>query len=56
VEAETMDEVKEVVFNQIRRLGHVKSMITLITYGEFVAGPRPTPTSGTPRYVRSPAT
>ena len=36
VEAETMDEVKEVVFNQIRRLDHVKSTITLITYGESI--------------------
>ena len=36
VEAETMDEVKEVVFNQIRRLDHVKNTITLITYGESI--------------------
>jgi len=36
VEAETMDKVKEVVFNHIRRLGQVKNTITLITYGEFI--------------------
>ena len=34
VEAETMDRVKEIVFNDIRRLENVKSTITLITYGE----------------------
>jgi DNA-binding Lrp family transcriptional regulator len=34
VEAETMEKVKEVVFNRIRRLDQVKSTITLITYGE----------------------
>ena len=38
VEAETMDKVKEVVFNQIRRLGYVRSTITLITYGESIDG------------------
>jgi DNA-binding Lrp family transcriptional regulator len=36
MEAETMDRVKEVVFNNIRRLDHVKSTITLLTYGEPV--------------------
>ena len=36
VEAETMEKVKEIVFNQIRRLENVKSTITLITYGEPV--------------------
>ena len=36
VEAETMEKVKEVVFNRIRRLDNVKSTITLITYGEPV--------------------
>jgi DNA-binding Lrp family transcriptional regulator len=36
VEAETMDKVKEIVFNQIRRLENVKTTITLITYGEPV--------------------
>jgi len=38
VEAETMDEVKEVVFNKIRRLDQVKSTITLITYGGSIGG------------------
>ena len=38
VEAETMDEVKEVVFNHIRRLGHVRNTMTLITYGESMDG------------------
>lgn len=36
VEAESMDKVKEVVFNNIRRLDNVKSTITLLTYGEPV--------------------
>jgi DNA-binding Lrp family transcriptional regulator len=39
VEAETMEKVKEVVFNRIRRLDNVKSTITLITYGESVTNP-----------------
>lgn len=39
VEAETMEKVKEVVFNRIRRLDNVKSTITLITYGEPVNNP-----------------
>jgi len=39
VEAETMEKVKEVVFNRIRRLDNVKSTITLITYGETVKNP-----------------
>jgi DNA-binding Lrp family transcriptional regulator len=39
VEAETMEKVKEVVFNRIRRLDNVKSTITLITYGEPVRNP-----------------
>lgn len=34
VEAESMDKVKEIVFNNIRRLDTVKTTITLITYGE----------------------
>jgi len=34
VEAETMEKVKEIVFNSIRRLDSVKTTITLITYGE----------------------
>ena len=36
MEAETMDRVKEVVFNNVRRLDNVKSTITLLTYGEPV--------------------
>ena len=36
IEADTMDKVKEVVFNHIRRLDNVKSTITLITYGESI--------------------
>lgn len=36
VEAESMDKVKEIVFNQIRRLDSVKTTITLITYGEAI--------------------
>ena len=36
MEAETMDKVKEVVFNKVRRLDNVKSTITLLTYGEPV--------------------
>jgi DNA-binding Lrp family transcriptional regulator len=36
MEADSMDKVKEVVFNNVRRLEHVKSTITLITYGEPV--------------------
>jgi DNA-binding Lrp family transcriptional regulator len=39
VEAETMEKVKEVVFNRIRRLDNVKSTITLITYGEPISNP-----------------
>lgn len=36
MEADTMDRVKEVVFNKVRRLDNVKSTITLLTYGEPV--------------------
>jgi DNA-binding Lrp family transcriptional regulator len=36
MEAESMDKVKEIVFNRIRRLENVKSTITLLTYGEPV--------------------
>jgi DNA-binding Lrp family transcriptional regulator len=36
MEAESMDKVKEIVFNNIRRLDNVKSTITLLTYGEPV--------------------
>ena len=31
---ESLEGVKEIVFNRIRRLEHVKSTITLLTYGE----------------------
>jgi len=34
MEAESMDRIKEVVFNKVRRLDNVKSTITLLTYGE----------------------
>lgn len=34
MEAESMDRIKEIVFNKVRRLEHVKSTITLLTYGE----------------------
>ena len=34
MEAETMDKIKEVVFNKVRRLDNVKSTITLLTYGD----------------------
>ncbi len=34
MEADSMDNIKEVVFNKIRRLDNVKSTITLLTYGE----------------------
>ena len=34
MEAETMDKIKEAVFNKVRRLDNVKSTITLLTYGE----------------------
>jgi len=34
MEADTMDIIKEIVFNKIRRLDHVKSTITLLTYGD----------------------
>lgn len=36
MEADSMDRVKEVVFNNVRRLEHVKSTITLLTYGDPV--------------------
>ena len=36
MEADSMDRVKEVVFNNVRRLDHVKSTITLLTYGDPV--------------------
>ena len=34
MEADSMDRIKEVVFNKVRRLDNVKSTITLLTYGE----------------------
>ncbi len=34
VETDSMEKVKEIVFNKIRRLNDVKTTITLITYGE----------------------
>ena len=34
MEADTMDRIKEVVFNKVRRLDNVKSTITLLTYGD----------------------
>jgi len=34
MEADNMDRIKEIVFNKVRRLEHVKSTITLLTYGE----------------------
>ena len=34
VEADSMEKVKEIVFNKIRRLDSVKTTITLITCGE----------------------
>ena len=39
IEVDTMDKVKEIVFNKIRRLDTVKSTITLVTYGESVLNP-----------------
>ena len=36
VEADSMDEAKEIVFNNIRRLESAKTTITLITYGEGI--------------------
>ncbi|MCK4582821.1 Lrp/AsnC ligand binding domain-containing protein [Candidatus Bathyarchaeota archaeon] len=36
METDSMDRVKEVVFNNVRRLDHVKSTITLLTYGDPV--------------------
>ena len=37
VEADSMEKVKEIVFNKIRRLDSVKTTITLITFGEGFA-------------------
>jgi len=36
MEAESMDRLREVVFNDVRCLRHVRNTITLITYGEPV--------------------
>ena len=34
IEADTMDRIKEVTFNNVRQLDDVKSTITLLTYGD----------------------
>jgi len=34
IEADTMDRIKEVTFNNVRQLIDVKSTITLLTYGD----------------------
>jgi DNA-binding Lrp family transcriptional regulator len=39
VEADTMDKVKKIVFDKIRRLDNVKSTITLITYDKPIFNP-----------------
>ena len=36
MEAESMDKMKEVVYNKVRRLENVKSTITLLTYGDSI--------------------
>ncbi|HUS78507.1 MAG TPA: Lrp/AsnC ligand binding domain-containing protein [Patescibacteria group bacterium] len=36
MEADSMDRIKEVTFNKVRCLEHVKNTITLLTYGEPV--------------------
>jgi len=36
VEAESMDKVKEIILNKIRRIEHVKNTVTFWTYGEAV--------------------
>ena len=36
MDADSTDRIKEIVFNDIRCLEHVKSTITLLTYGEPV--------------------
>lgn len=33
VEAESMDRLKEIILNKVRRIEHVKNTITLLTYG-----------------------
>jgi DNA-binding Lrp family transcriptional regulator len=39
LEADTMDKVKKIVFDKIRRLDYVKSTITLITYDKPILNP-----------------
>ena len=34
MEADTIDKIREIVFNKVRHLYNVKSSITLLTYGE----------------------
>lgn len=34
IEAESMDNVRNIVFTKIRQLANVRSTVTLITYGE----------------------
>jgi len=34
MEAESMDAIKEVVYDKVRHLDNVKSTITLLTYGD----------------------
>jgi DNA-binding Lrp family transcriptional regulator len=36
MKADNMENIKEIVFNKIRRLDNVKSTITLLTYGDPV--------------------
>ena len=36
LEAESMDKIKEVVYNKVRRLENVKNTITLLTYGDSI--------------------
>ena len=36
MEAESMDKIKEVVYNKVRRLENVKNTITLLTYGDSI--------------------
>ena len=36
VEAESMDKVKEIILNKIRRIEYVKNTVTFWTYGEAV--------------------
>ena len=36
MEADSMDKIREVIFNNVRCIEHVKNTIMLITYGEPV--------------------